>query len=571
MRQVTTYQMRLPRGPHEDVLDAAARRFGEVERDLHADLRRAHREAAGDPERLRELKNALKARTLIRQGITGRQYNAVLTGLEGRYDSVRENLKAEAETLTGRLAKTRKRITADEKALGSFRKVSREVDERAKRGKGPTKAQAKRMLSRDRAERAAQAVHEGKRRADRITHQLDEIRQELARPVPAVVFGGRELLRERAGIHPNDAQALAAWRARWDASRSGGFLCLGHKGEAGCCQSCVAAFDADGLMSLRVRLPVKGGEGRHLTLTGLGFPEHGRAEIRAALLRRDGPISYRFVRDEGWPAKAGLSAWRVCVTLSVPTPEIKPAFEASRQEGLRPLPGFAGALGVDINADRLAYAVIDRCGNPLTAGCGQVALPLRGKSSGQRRALIEAAAIRISLTAKRLGLPVVMERLDFSAKKRTMGEKGPGYARMLSSLPYAQVQRALRRRGSRDGVELVSVPPAYTSLIGRVNLAARYGLSVHVSAAAAIARRAARFSERVNYHHGPRGRRNAVPTRSESRAHVWRQWARVLRDLDPPRGRHRRPAAGAPDSARSSSQGRDARGGPRPEPGACPP
>ena len=62
---------------------------------------------------------------------------------------------------------------------------------------------------------------------------------------------------------------------------------------------------------------------------------------------------------------------------------------------------------------------------------------------------------------------------------------------MLSSFAYAKIQTTFRRRAIRDGVELVDVNPAYTSMIGRVNYAERYGLSVHISAAVSIARRAA--------------------------------------------------------------------------------
>ncbi len=75
-----------------------------------------------------------------------------------------------------------------------------------------------------------------------------------------------------------------------------------------------------------------------------------------------------------------------------------------------------------------------------------------------------------------LDLPIVIERLDFAARKRELEGSGAGYARMLSSLAYAAIQTMLRRRAARAGVELVEVNPAYTSVIGRVNYAQRYGL-----------------------------------------------------------------------------------------------
>lgn len=56
----------------------------------------------------------------------------------------------------------------------------------------------------------------------------------------------------------------------------------------------------------------------------------------------------------------------------------------------------------------------------------------------------------------------------------------------------------IRRSAVRAAVELVEVNPAWTSVIGRTTFSRRYGLSVHLAAAVAIARRAAFFSERIN-------------------------------------------------------------------------
>ena len=152
---------------------------------------------------------------------------------------------------------------------------------------------------------------------------------------------------------------------------------------------------------------------------------------------------------------------------------------------------------------------------------------LRLQTSRQRAALIGDASAAIVTMAAGLDLPIVIESLDFAAKKREL-------------------------EGSGAGVELVEVNPAYTSVIGRVNYARRYGLSAHCAAAVAIARRAAGLSERVNYVHGSRGRRNTLPTQSECRRHVWRQWARVRKDLvardSQNGGRH---TAGAASSASS--------------------
>jgi transposase len=59
----------------------------------------------------------------------------------------------------------------------------------------------------------------------------------------------------------------------------------------------------------------------------------------------------------------------------------------------------------------------------------------------------------------------------------------------LSSFAYNQVIQYLKAAAFRAGVQIIQVNPAYTSTIGAVNYAARFGISIHQGAAIAIARR----------------------------------------------------------------------------------
>lgn len=90
------------------------------------------------------------------------------------------------------------------------------------------------------------------------------------------------------------------------------------------------------------------------------------------------------------------------------------------------------------------------------------------------------------------------------------------------------------------------INPAYTSLIGRVKFARRYGLSVHSAAAVSIARRAMELSEGLprdvngtitvpftNSEHGT----FALPVRKKSLAnakpakHVWSEWNELNKEM----------------------------------------
>ncbi|PMX95177.1 hypothetical protein, partial [Pseudomonas sp. GW460-13] len=73
-------------------------------------------------------------------------------------------------------------------------------------------------------------------------------------------------------------------------------------------------------------------------------------------------------------------------------------------------------------------------------------------TSGQREAaLCEALsqAVRLARDARK---PLVAEALDFSAKKKALGQASPKGARMLSGLLYANYRQQLAAKCHRAGV-----------------------------------------------------------------------------------------------------------------------
>ena len=107
---------------------------------------------------------------------------------------------------------------------------------------------------------------------------------------------------------------------------------------------------------------------------------------------------------------------------------------------------------------------------------------------------------------------------------------------MLSSFAYKQIAQYLKAAGFRAGVAVIEVNPAYTSTIGAVNYAARYGISIHQGAAIALARRGLGLSER------PARRVAQLPTADGDHVtlhlpvrnrcqHVWSLWSAVSRQI----------------------------------------
>jgi IS605 OrfB family transposase len=306
---------------------------------------------------------------------------------------------------------------------------------------------------------------------------------------------------------------------------------LGSQDETAGCQSCQASIEEDGTLNLQLRLPnAQVTVGKHLIIPNVRF-DYGQEQIIAALRAsqrihsrtKDGKsitkrigsaLSYRFVRDD--------KGWRIFVSI-----EARPVEQLSRKE--------LGAIGVDINADHLAISETDRFGNLVEVR--RIDSVTYGKTKDQAKAIIGDAAVSIATQAKAVGKPIVIESLDFQKKKTELETCNPKQARLLSSFAYNKTTSAIKAAAFRNGIEVIEVSPAYTSVIGAVNFAQAKGISVHQGAAYAIARRGLGLSERPTVQNEaivPTCNGGhvtfALPARNRAK-HVWSFWSRVRTHL----------------------------------------
>lgn len=550
MAQVRTYQLRLPQGPHEAVLDAWGALAGRAMRTLHVRLRRAESEAAGDAEKLRTAKNAIKTAMISDFGISGRQYNGIAAALAGAVDSriacaardverLEQKILAKEKALAGR----EKRLAGDRKARAAHAAKVSEAMAKRRPAPQPTRSQATAILDPEARAKLRFDVHQRRRGLGALRARLVAAKDVAGgkRP-PRMVFGGLDLFQAGNAVHANDIEGREAWRRKWQAARAKGFMLIGGKDEAAGNKSCKFRLDdRTGKAGLELRLPdglrrALGIEARHLSVAGLALPGFGGAVLRDAIARNRVPgeriaLTFRFVRDpetgkDGFRNK-DLSAWRVCITIDEEMPELRQDIPAK--------PGLPGRrLGVDVNADHLATTLIDAFGNPV--GSWTVPLCLRGLSAGVRDARVGDAVKAVVELARAHDARIVLEALDFAKKKREIAQEAArstgerAHRRMLSSLAYAAILDGIVRSARRHAIPAGFVNPAYTSLIGETNLSRRYGLTRHQAAAAAIARRDAGFSERINHVRGLRRRRTTLPAPEEARRHVWRHWAQIHRE-----------------------------------------
>ena len=483
-----TYQTRIETGPAvADALSAYARLYGHVEKRLFA------AGAAGEPFM------ALKRGYLVQHGISSRLFNSVKVSLEGEVKAVQATRKLRIDDLKRRIAKA-------EKTLAKLEKKGLWLE-----------------------------VHHKRRRLETLRHRLRVL--ELDRQVGLVrlCFGSRRLWCKQYDLEANGYAGHDEWLADWRDARTGEFFVLGSRDETAGCQLSQASIAEDGSLTLTLRMPdaLAGRHGKYVTILGIRFAygheqvlaalasnaeyvrcrrEHGEKSARATGLGQ--AISYRFKHD--------AKGWRVFATTEL---QDVPSVTDKRR----------GAVGVDLNADHLAVCETDASGNYVHAF--RVPLVTYGKSRHQAEALIGDAVARVVEHARRVGKPIVLERLDFREKKAALEGESRKYSRMLSSLGYGKALACFLSRGHREGVEIRQVNPAFSSLIGRVKFMERYGLSVHQAAALVLARRLLGCSERIPRRWlAPVGNGVQVAFRVPARKrvkHVWTYWGVISGQLRP--------------------------------------
>ncbi len=462
------------------VLDAMAELLGRIERCLFVDLY-----ARGGSQ------NELKSRYLKRFGITARMFNGIRVTLEGKVKAGGEARERHARSL-------KERIRSLEESLAGLKARLEEAE-----GSGA-------------AWRLRFEMHQKRRRLSRLGARLRMVEEDLSRLVPRICFGSNRLFRRQFHLGENGSRTHGEWLSDWRGARSSQFTCLGSKDEK--CGNQTCALLPGG--TLRLRLPdalVKSLGEKWVLVPGVRF-RYGQEVVDRALAEGRA-LTYRFVRRE----RKGRPIWYVQVTVErgdVPV-------VTSR---------LLGALGVDLNPGLVAAAQVDRHGNP--ASWRHIPVLTQGRRKEQITAGLAEATADVVAWAKAEGVPIVVERLDFEKKKARLREMGKRYARMLSAFSYRKFFVLLLSRAAREGVEVVFVNPALTSVIGQVKFGPGYGLSPHAAAAVAIARRGLGFGERLRSRSAL-----SLPARNRGR-HVWSDWGRLSRRLRAERARGRRPSEG---------------------------
>ncbi|WP_123977491.1 IS200/IS605 family element transposase accessory protein TnpB [Streptomyces sp. Ag109_O5-1] len=291
-----------------------------------------------------------------------------------------------------------------------------------------------------------------------------------------VVRGGKRLLNTR---HHLEAAHLTheQWRARWQAGRR----FLEADGESGKrFGNETIRVTPDGEVSLKLPAPLahlaNAPHGRYVLAAKASFAHRG--EQWADRVTSNRAVAYHIHED------ADRGRWYLTASWTIPPTRTVP-LETARANGL---------IGVDTNADHLAAWRLDRHGNPLGEPL-RFGYDLTGTAS-HRDAQVRHALIRLLHWARRHGLAIAVEDLDFTGE--TSREKHGGrkrFRKLISGMPVSRLRARLVSMTAELGIPVIAVDPAYTSrwgaqhwqkpLTGKTRKTTR-----HDAAAVAIGRRA---------------------------------------------------------------------------------
>jgi IS605 OrfB family transposase len=305
--------------------------------------------------------------------------------------------------------------------------------------------------------------------------------QEQGRSPKKVVFGGRRLFEQLKRRHlsgKRQAELKRAWRER----RQGLLFAVGRKHDRG---------------NQNLRLEWEGS--RLFLRISVGHRRWVRAEvIRKAKREKDkwNRLLARLARAEAtgewFPYTVTLRLREGQVYAFISFEEDLPPVSVARDRGV---------LGIDLNAfpHHLAWAEASPDGNLLAHG----AIPLTGMEGlrkAERERRLWLAAYEVIRLAKAKGKAIALERLK-GIPRGQRGDGRPGLRRKLGQWAPRSLGEKIQILARREGIEVVEVSPAYTSIIGSLKYAPQFLLDKDRAAAFVIARRALGFEERLPAHY----------------------------------------------------------------------
>ncbi|MFE7396352.1 IS200/IS605 family accessory protein TnpB-related protein [Streptomyces sp. NPDC057557] len=292
-----------------------------------------------------------------------------------------------------------------------------------------------------------------------------------------VVRGGKRLLNTR--YHLTRARLTEEqWRERWEAER----WFIAADGESGKrFGNETIRVTPDGEVSIKLPAPLahlaNARHGRYTLTSTVAFAHRGQEW--ADRIEANRAVAYRIHLDVDRGRWYLTASWQRPVVRTIP-------LETARARGM---------IGVDTNADHFAAYHLDPHGNPI-GDPHRFPYDLSG-TTAHRDAQIRHALTRLINWAKRCSVTAIgIEDLDFTTEKtREKHGRRKRFRQLISGIPTGKLKARLVSMAAEQGLSIVAVDPAYTSMWGAQHwqkplATPKRKMSRHDAAGIAIGRRA---------------------------------------------------------------------------------
>jgi len=156
-----------------------------------------------------------------------------------------------------------------------------------------------------------------------------------------------------------------------------------------------------------------------------------------------------------------------------------------------------GVIGIDINAYPFHLAIVHTAKDGNIEKYERISLDKLLEGSTEKREYLSWQTVhQVVGIAKREGKALVIENLE----KLPKGKRGDGLPKLRQKLQkwvYKGLLQKIEIVARRNGIQVIKVNPAYTSIIGKLKYAPLYNIDKDIAGAYVIARRGLGFKERV--------------------------------------------------------------------------
>ena len=448
----------------------------------------------------------LKSAYIDIHGLMARQFNSIATQVRAKWNARKEQYEEHINLLEAKIKSVEQWIAKEKKSIAKKQGVIEKINKHKKKlnefnstpkGRRPRLAKALRNIQMSSVlqeiSQSENMICLKKQKINVLTGKLKKAQTRLNKK--SLCFGGEKLFKAQFNLEQTKFASHQAWKEAFDLQRNGQSYWVGSKDETKGNQN--AQYNPDlNAINLRVPPALEDRFGKYIQIP-VDFKPKFKKDIQTALERKIA-VSFRFVEKID-TTRTGNNVEITDVNGNFLEYQTKMYCQVSFDSPLSEEPKTslsAGAIGIDLNEDHLAVTVTNASGNPVEHFTQP--FNMAGRTTDQRKAIVGDFVADLCEKALESGKSIVIEDLDFKQKKTAIKEKGKGkyYNRMLSNFFYRQFRAGMQSRCKKMDIELKSVNPAFTSVIGAYKFSGYKKMSFHHCAALAIARRAQGFSER---------------------------------------------------------------------------